>query len=98
MTVSEAFAALGEPFGTPVLNLRLSKSHVDAGLRPMVEVFFRKGGMQMQVNCYSREDMEDAMIHPECHGDLIVRTGGYSEYFNRLTPDMKKTLLERREF
>ena len=36
-----------------------------------------------------------AYEHPEKHRDLIVRVGGYSEYFIRLTPEMRKTVLER---
>ena len=30
--------------------------------------------------------------------DLVVRTGGYSDYFNRLTPELKQTVLKRTEF
>ncbi len=42
-----------------------------------------------------REELRDAMEHPERHEDLIVRVGGYSEYFNRLSPALKAAVLER---
>jgi formate C-acetyltransferase len=53
--------------------------------------------MQLQVSCLSREDILDAMAHPEKHGSLVVRIGGYSEYFTRLSPKLQKTVLERTE-
>ena len=84
--------------GTPVLNLKMKKEHVRAALRPLIEGFFRKGGMQVQVTCVSRADLEDALIHPEEHQNLIVRVGGYSEYFNRLPDDLKRTVIERTEY
>jgi len=41
--------------------------------------------------------LRDAIEHPERHEDLIVRIGGYSEYFNRLSPALKQSVLERTE-
>jgi formate C-acetyltransferase len=49
----------------------------------------------VQITVTSPEELQDAMIHPEAHEDLIVRVGGYSEYFNRLTPALKAAVLER---
>ncbi len=86
---------LSKAVGTPVLNISLSPEHIDSSLKPLVETYFQNGGMQMQVNCVSREDMIDALDHPERHRNLIVRTGGYSEYFNALSDEMKKTVIER---
>ena len=42
--------------------------------------------------------MLDAIEHPEKHENLVVRIGGFSEYFNRLTPKLKQTVLERTEY
>lgn len=39
--------------------------------------------------------LRDAPEHPELHEDLIVRIGGYSEYFNRLSDALKRSVLER---
>ena len=89
---------LQSALGTPVLNLRLQKQFLRAALRPLVLGFFEEGGMQVQISCLSREEILDAMEHPERHENLIVRTGGYSEYFNRLTPELKQTVLRRTEF
>ena len=37
----------------------------------------------------------DALENPDNHKNLIVRVGGYSEYFNRLSPALKAAVLER---
>ena len=65
---------------------------------PLVMSFFDKGGVQLQVTCASREELEDALIHPEKHGNLTVRIGGYSEYFNRLSLSLQETVIARTEY
>ena len=54
--------------------------------------------MQAQVSCISREDMLDAMVNPQNHENLMVRTGGYSEYFNKLSDELKRTIIARTEY
>lgn len=89
--------SLDKALGTPIVNLRLHKKYADALIKPLVLGFFENGGMQIQINCLSKEDMEDAMAYPDKHGDLIVRTGGYSEYFVRLSPELQRTIIKRTE-
>jgi formate C-acetyltransferase len=83
--------------GTPVTNIRISRQNLPLVLKPLVLSYFEKGGMQLQVSCLSREEMLDAMEHPEDHKNLIVRIGGYSEYFNKLSHEMKLTVIARTE-
>lgn len=83
--------------GTPITNIRISKAHIAGVLKPLVTGFFRQGGMQLQVSCLSREEMLDAIAHPEDHRSLVVRVGGYSEYFIRLSPQLQQTVLARTE-
>jgi pyruvate-formate lyase len=89
--------------GTPILNMRLAKrffrSPEERGkLRDLIETFFEMGGMQLQLSVLDRAELEDALIHPERHGDLIVRIGGYSEYFIRLSPELQRSVVERTEY
>ncbi len=84
--------------GTPITNIRISKRNLPTLLKPLVEGFFSLGGMQLQVTCASREELLDAVEHPENHENLIVRIGGFSEYFNRLTPVLKQTVIDRVEY
>ncbi|MFR5123850.1 MAG: glycine radical domain-containing protein [Neglectibacter timonensis] len=39
-----------------------------------------------------------ARKHPENHRDLIVRIGGYSDYYVRLSDALQEEILERREY
>ncbi len=83
--------------GTPITNIRLSKKQLYASLSALVNAFFENGGMQLQISCLSREEILDAMEHPENHKTLVVRIGGFSEYFTRLSPELQRTVLERTE-
>ena len=97
MLSSVASLPLNRMVGTPVVNLRVQKQFLSCQLEGLVKGFFRKGGMQLQVSCYSREELLDALEHPQRHQNLIVRVGGYSEYFNRLSPQLQQAVLERTE-
>ena len=81
--------------GTPVLNMKLNPKQVGDKLPALVNSYFASGGLQMQITCASAEDMIDAMEHPERHPELVVRIGGYSEYFNRLSRTLQQTVIDR---
>jgi len=88
--------------GTLVVNARFSKQFFAtdagrAGLKEMIRTYFDLGGMQIQINVVDQEVLKDAVAHPERHQDLVVRVGGFSEYFNRLSPELKHAVLERVE-
>jgi len=88
--------------GTLVVNARFSRDFFTTpeGRRKMqdlVRTYFDLGGMQLQINVVDQALLRDALAHPERHADLIVRVGGYSEYFNRLSPELQRTVLERTE-
>ncbi|MBM3498963.1 MAG: hypothetical protein FJX74_09865 [Armatimonadetes bacterium] len=102
MLKSVARLPLRLAIGTPVLNLRLPKGLFDSReergkLRDLIRTFFDLGGLQLQLSVVDRAELEDAIAHPERHGDLIVRIGGYSEYFVRLSPELQQSVLERTE-
>lgn len=81
--------------GISVLNLTLAKNFVGETLRSLIDSYFAMGGIQVQVTCTSIEELKDAMVNPDKHRDLIVRVGGYSDYFVNLTPALRQTVLER---
>ena len=81
--------------GIPVFNLTIGGRYAPGTLCSLVKGYFGASGVQIQVTVLSKEVLEDAMEHPEEHEDLIVRVGGYSEYFNRLTPELKQAIYQR---
>ena len=64
----------------------------------LVKTYFKLGGMQIQINVIDQNVLKEAIKNPENYNDLIVRVGGYSEYFNRLSYELKLTILERCEY
>lgn len=88
--------------GTLVVNARFIKSIFASKddrveLQNLIRTYFDMGGMQIQINVVDQEILRDAIAHPEKYQDLIIRIGGYSEYFNRLSDVLKQTVLERTE-
>ena len=83
--------------GISVLNLTLVRRVCESAdvLRALVNGYFALGGIQVQITVTSPEELKDALAHPERHGDLFVRVGGYNEYFNRLSPALRQTVVER---
>ncbi len=60
-----------------------------------VEAYFRCGGLHIQFNIMSYEDLIDARNNPEKHPGLLVRVSGYSAYFNDLNEAMKDEIITR---
>lgn len=49
----------------------------------------------LQLNCIDREELVDARLHPEQHGDLLVRLYGYSARFVTLDKPMQEEFMSR---
>lgn len=64
-------------------------------LEHLLLTYFKKGGMQIQLNVLDTEMLKDAKLHPEKYPNLLVRVSGYSAYFNDLSPAMKDEIISR---
>ncbi len=62
-----------------------------------VRTFMELGGFQLQLNCVSKDILLAAREHPEEHSDLLVRVGGFSAYFTKLSPEMQQEIIDRNE-
>ena len=49
----------------------------------------------MQINVVDNETLKNAQKNPEAYQDLVVRIGGYSDYFVRLSPEMQEEVILR---
>ncbi len=63
-----------------------------------VDAFFRMGGLQIQFNILSYEELIDAKNNPDKYPALLVRVSGYSAYFNDLNEAMKEEIITRTEY
>ena len=83
-----------------VLNLRFLPSTMKAAgsagkVRRLFESFFMQGGMQLQVNVCDAGELRAAQADPEKHRSLIVRVGGYSDYFVRISKALQDEIIVR---
>lgn len=87
---------------TPVLNLRFASSLWEnktsqLKIRTLFQEFFSLGGMQLQINVCNANVLRAAVREPENYRSLIVRVGGYSDYFVNLSPILQQEILSRTE-
>jgi formate C-acetyltransferase len=63
----------------------------------LVEVFFARGGMQLQYTVQDRQDLLEAQQDPDAHRDLLVRVSGYTAYFCQLNRAIQDEIIARTE-
>lgn len=85
-----------------VLNLKFTKDLFSTevgqqGFIALAKTYFEKGGQQLSVSVVSTEELKNAKLHPELYPNLIVRVGGYSDYFTRLPEDLQDNIITRTE-
>ncbi len=85
-------------YGIPVLNLSITRKYDPLHLRALVEGYFALGGTQMQITAVERETLLSAQKDPEAHRDLVVRVGGYSDFFHRLSKELQDAVVARTLF
>ena len=66
-------------------------------LKAVIRTLIARGGLQLQMNCVSKRTLLDARQNPDAHRDLLVRIGGYSDYFTSLPPAMQDEIVARTE-
>ncbi|MBQ4638698.1 MAG: hypothetical protein IJB92_08190 [Clostridia bacterium] len=66
-----------------------------SAFKALAKTYFMGGGQQFTATVVSPEELLDAKKNPEKHRDLIVRVGGYSDYFVRLSPELQENVIER---
>lgn len=64
-------------------------------LECLIDVFIRCGGFETQINILDAETLQKAVSNPDEYSDLVVRIGGYTDYFTGLSPEMQKEVIMR---
>lgn len=86
-----------------ILNLKFDKTlfKTEKGLESfvaLVKTYFKNKGQQITATVVSREDLIAARAEPEKYKNLIVRVGGFSEYFVNLTPELQENVIARTDY
>ena len=88
--------------GGMVVNMKFGKANLSGekakNFVALLRVFMERGGMELQVNVVDRKILLNAEENPEAYRDILVRVGGYSDYFTRLSPALRKEIIERTEY
>jgi len=90
------------PFiGGVAVNMKFSKKLFGPQSIPkltaLVKTFMKRGGFELQINTVDKQTLLEAVERPELYGDLVVRVGGYSDFFVRLSSSMQAEVIERTE-
>ncbi|MBQ7922852.1 MAG: DUF3029 family protein [Clostridia bacterium] len=83
-----------------ILNLKFDKSIFtsqagEESFLALWRTYFEGGGQMLTATVVSPEELQDAMIHPENHKNLIVRVGGFSARFVTLSRGLQQNVLAR---
>lgn len=86
--------------GCIVSNIKLDKSIINTDekltkLSQIYHTFLKNGGMQLQINYLSQEELIEAQKKPEEYKNLVVRVTGYSGYFTRFDTDLQNDIIRR---
>jgi len=85
--------------GGVAVNLKFSKSSLGAHSAEVIEAivltYLTNGGFEVQINVVDNETLKKAQANPELYRDLVVRIGGYSDYFVKLSPKMQEEVILR---
>ncbi len=90
-----------ELIGGVAVNMKFSKSSLGKNslniMQGLIKAYMLRGGFELQINVTDKELLEKAKKNPENYRDLIVRIGGYSDYFVKLSPEMQAEVILRTE-
>ena len=93
------YAPLVELIGGVAVNMKFAKSLLGANslgvMKSLIKSYMKRGGFEIQINVTDKELLQKAKDNPEEYRDLVVRIGGYSDYFVKLSPEMKEEIIMR---
>lgn len=90
-----------ELIGGVAVNMKFSKKSLGAKsidtMKSLIKTYLKRGGFEIQINVIDKSTLEKAVVNPEEYRDLVVRIGGYSDYFVKLSPEMQQEVILRTE-
>ena len=88
-----------EMIGGVAVNMKFTKKNFTErsvkNMLALIKTYLERGGFEMQINVVDKETLLRAQANPEAYQDLVVRIGGYSDYFVRISPQMQAEVLLR---
>jgi pyruvate-formate lyase len=86
--------------GAFALNMKINSTLMkdEAGsdaIKALIKAYLAGGGPQIQFNFVDPDTLKEAQLHPEKHGDIVVRVAGYCEYFVNLDRTLQTEIINR---
>jgi len=83
-----------------ILNLKFDRSifNSETGKNAFISLwknYFSRRGQMITATVVSAEELLDAQANPDAHRDLIVRVGGYCDYFVNISKDLQDNVIAR---
>jgi formate C-acetyltransferase len=100
MLSSVAKLPLGKGVGGTTLNVVLSSKmlatdEMRRNISSVMKAYLMNGGQMAQITTANLDDPKDAQVHPERHGNLIIRIGGFSIQFVQLEKASQDEVISR---
>jgi len=73
----------------------LSTPELRDSVSDIMTTYLSDGGQMAQITTANLDDLKDAQIHPERHGNLIIRIGGFSIEFVQLDRTAQDEIISR---
>ena len=77
------------------VNVKLSPGVSTEQISALIKGYIEQNGIQLQFNVVDTETLIDAQKNPDKYGNLLVRIGGYSDYFTRIPKRLQDDVISR---
>ena len=97
-TLSIASTVAWEPsrfLGGTSVNVKINKGVEPEKIAALIKGYLKTHGSQLQFNIVDTETLIEAQKNPDMYRDLIVRIGGYSDFFVTISKRMQDEIISR---
>jgi len=77
------------------VNVKISPSVSTEQVMALIDGYIRQNGIQLQFNVVDTKVLKDAQKNPDKYSDLLVRIGGYSDYFTKIPKRLQDDVIAR---
>lgn len=99
-TASLLSTAFWEPsrfLGGTSVNIKLNSDTKPETIMALIKGYLETKGAMLQFNVVDTETLKQAQKNPENYSNVLVRVGGYSDFFVKLSPSQQDEIISRTE-
>ena len=77
------------------MNVKINKGVSTEKIVALIKGYLKTHGSQLQFNIVDAETLKKAQKNPEQYKDLLVRIGGYSDFFVTIPKELQDEIISR---